>query len=168
MQHFERLMDVLDQLGTADMTPKTELALWIDMEPPTAFGKNSKASFGGRVVGDANRASTKDTIRTELRKVLDHPKIEDDAIEVVVVVCYPYTSAQAKKHKNARFNCLPRLQTPDVDAALTTVMDAAQAALVYANDSRVFSARTVKANGKNPGLGIIVRSYDAKDFELCP
>lgn len=112
------------------------MIIYLDVNPPTAWGKNSKSAYGGYVT---ESKSIKDTKALLVGLLVD--KRPDTMLvgpmKLHVMVCWPYKATEKKSVVKAG-SLIPKITKPDGDNVLATIKDTMEKLQFYKNDAEIY------------------------------
>lgn len=121
------------------------MIIYLPVNPPNAWGKNSKNSFRGRVVTNPSIASTKSLMVGLLAGHAPEKPLEG-ALRMRVMVVWPYNKTEKKSVINDGA-CIPKITKPDGDNVLATIKDVMENLRFFNNDSQIYCEQIERWHG---------------------
>lgn len=140
--------------------------IYIELDTPTAWGKNnkqiSKTRDGRPFLRKSNSVKATEEKISLLIAGRRPKKPMDGALKLHVMACFPYKATESKSVVKAG-NLLPKTTAPDVDGVLTTIMDVLEKSGFVANDSRFYCVHAEKWYGPHGFIRIEITKNEDKN-----
>lgn len=134
------------------------ISMYIPCNPPTAWGKNSKNAYNGRVVTNRNIASTK-----SLMVGLLAPKAPKEPLQgplrLNVMVVWPFKKTERKSITQSGSH-IPKITRPDGDNVLATIKDVMESLGYFNDDSQIYCEHIERWHGPKGFIRIILEEVN--------